>query len=62
MIHEEIIELHDRATADTVRIQYEGPMKASDVAEIVAQSDIDGVLADGANLKAKEFAAIALFS
>ena len=54
--------IHDRATADAVRIQYGGSVKASNVAEIMAQPDVDGALVGGASLKAEEFAAIVLFS
>ena len=61
-IREEIAKLHDRATADAVRIQYGGSVKASNVAEIMAQPDVDGALVGGASLKAEEFAAIVLFS
>jgi triose-phosphate isomerase len=61
-IREEVAKLYDRATADSVRIQYGGSVKASNVAEIMAQPDVDGALVGGASLKAEEFASIVLFS
>lgn len=43
-------------TAETVRIQYGGSMKADNAAELVKQADIDGGLIGGASLKADSFA------
>jgi triosephosphate isomerase len=45
-------------TADDVRIQYGGSVKADNAAELLSQPDIDGALVGGASLKAAEFAAI----
>jgi triosephosphate isomerase len=50
--------LYDRATADAVRIQYGGSVTAANIAEIIAQPDIDGALVGGASLKAADFSAI----
>ena len=61
-IREEVARLYDRTTADSVRIQYGGSVKASNVAEIMAQPDVDGALVGGASLKAEEFASIVLFA
>ncbi|NNG18640.1 triose-phosphate isomerase [Naumannella sp. ID2617S] len=47
--------------ADKVRIQYGGSVKSGNVAEIMAQPDVDGCLVGGASLQADEFAAIARF-
>lgn len=44
--------------AQTVRILYGGSVKASNVAEIMAESDVDGALVGGASLDAEEFARI----
>jgi triosephosphate isomerase len=41
-----------------VRILYGGSVKASNAAEIVAQTDIDGALVGGASLDPVEFTAI----
>ena len=43
---------------DAVRIQYGGSVKASNIAELMAQPDIDGALVGGASLDADEFARI----
>lgn len=48
----------DRETAETIRIQYGGSVKAENAAELLAQSDIDGALVGGASLKVDDFAAI----
>jgi triosephosphate isomerase len=47
--------------AEQVRILYGGSVKASNVAAIMAQPDVDGCLVGGASLIVDEFAAIARF-
>jgi triosephosphate isomerase (TIM) len=49
---------YDRATAEAIRIQYGGSVKASNAAELLRQPDIDGALVGGASLKAAEFGGI----
>ena len=44
-----------------MRILYGGSVKASNVASIMAQPDVDGCLVGGASLVVDEFAAIARF-
>ena len=44
-----------------VRIQYGGSVKAANIAELMAQPDIDGALVGGASLDPDEFARIANF-
>ena len=44
--------------ADQVRILYGGSVKAINVADIMAEPDIDGALVGGASLDAEEFARI----
>jgi len=44
--------------AAAVRIQYGGSVKPGNIAELMAQADIDGALVGGAALDADEFAAI----
>ncbi|MET9864055.1 triose-phosphate isomerase [Streptomyces smyrnaeus] len=51
----------DGATAQQVRIQYGGSVKAGNVAKIMAQPDIDGALVGGASLDAEEFVKIIRF-
>jgi triosephosphate isomerase len=48
--------------AGAVRIQYGGSVKSSNVAEIMAQPDVDGALVGGASLDPDEFARIVQFS
>jgi triosephosphate isomerase (TIM) len=55
-IRSRIGELHDANTADAVRVLYGGSVKANNIAELVAQPDIDGALVGGASLDADEFA------
>jgi triosephosphate isomerase len=44
--------------AHRVRVQYGGSVKAGNVAELMAQPDVDGALVGGASLDADEFAQI----
>jgi triosephosphate isomerase len=48
-------------SANDVRIQYGGSVKPTNVAELMAQPDIDGALVGGASLDADEFARIVRF-
>jgi triosephosphate isomerase (TIM) len=45
-------------TAQQVRIQYGGSVKADNAAELLSMPDIDGALVGGASLKVADFAAI----
>ncbi len=51
-------ELYDAATAQAMRIQYGGSVKASNAAELLGCEDIDGALVGGASLKVYEFVGI----
>ncbi|HZX54203.1 MAG TPA: triose-phosphate isomerase, partial [Ilumatobacteraceae bacterium] len=53
-----IAEIAGPAAADEVRIQYGGSVKASNIAELIAQPDIDGALVGGASLDPDEFSRI----
>ncbi|MEI2639433.1 MAG: triose-phosphate isomerase [Microthrixaceae bacterium] len=44
--------------AESVRIQYGGSVKPGNIAELMAQPNIDGALVGGASLEADEFAAL----
>lgn len=57
-VRREVGVLHGAGVADAVRIQYGGSVKASNIAELMAQPDIDGVLVGGASLDPDEFARI----
>ncbi|MER7107633.1 triose-phosphate isomerase [Streptomyces sp. NPDC000229] len=56
-----LAELYSKELADKVRIQYGGSVKASNVAAIMAQPDVDGALVGGAALDADEFVKIVRF-
>ncbi len=43
------------AAADSVRVLYGGSVNSGNVAELLAQPDIDGALVGGASLKVDEF-------
>jgi triosephosphate isomerase len=54
----EIVRESAGKAADEVRIQYGGSVKAGNIAELMAEPDIDGALVGGASLDAGEFALI----
>lgn len=60
-IRRTLAELSDQATADAIRIQYGGSVKADNVDELMSQPDIDGALVGGASLKAEDFLRIVMF-
>jgi len=57
-IRQEIGVLFGTETAAAVRIQYGGSVKASNISELMRQTDIDGALVGGASLDPDEFARI----
>ena len=57
-IREEVAKVSSALAASAVRLQYGGSVKASNIAEIMSQPDIDGVLVGGASLDSAEFARI----
>jgi triosephosphate isomerase len=52
---------HGSEAAGSVRIQYGGSVKASNIAGLMSQADIDGALVGGASLDPSEFAQIVGF-
>jgi len=50
--------IHGDGPADAIRIQYGGSVKASNIADIMAEPDVDGALVGGASLDPDEFALI----
>ena len=54
----ELAKIFDKATADGIRIQYGGSVKASNAAELMSQPDVDGALVGGACLKVEDFMGI----
>jgi len=51
-------EISDEATADKIRIQYGGSVKADNARTLMTQLDIDGALVGGASLDPRSFAQI----
>lgn len=58
LIRTEIAKVYDQAVADKVRIQYGGSVKPENIAEYMAEADIDGALVGGASLKVDSFVAM----
>ena len=56
-----LAELYDPEVADSVRVLYGGSVKSGNIAAIMAEADVDGVLVGGASLDPEEFAKIARF-
>ena len=54
----QLAERYPGDTADRMRILYGGSVKASNIAAIMAQPDVDGALVGGASLDAEEFTQI----
>ncbi len=46
-----LADVYSQETAETIRIQYGGSVKPDNIAELMAQPDIDGALVGGASLK-----------
>ena len=60
-IRRTVAEVFGEDSAERVRIQYGGSVKADNISELMAQSDIDGALVGGASLDAATFAQIVKF-
>lgn len=54
-------EVYDQTVAEGVRVLYGGSVKSGNVAQIMAQPDVDGALVGGASLDPEEFAKIARY-
>jgi triosephosphate isomerase len=57
-IRREVTRLHGPEAGEKVRIQYGGSVKATNIADLMAEPDIDGALVGGASLEAEEFSRI----
>jgi triosephosphate isomerase (TIM) len=53
-----LVEGFDKAAGEQVRILYGGSTKPDNIAELLAQPDVDGALVGGASLEAEPFAAM----
>ncbi|MBN1900057.1 triose-phosphate isomerase [Candidatus Sumerlaeota bacterium] len=54
-------EIYNATLAESIRIQYGGSVKPSNVKELMSQKDIDGALVGGASLKSDQFIPIIKF-
>jgi len=61
-IRELLSEMYSWSVANAVRIQYGGSVKPDNIAQLMAQPDIDGALVGGASLDASSFAQIVKLS
>jgi triosephosphate isomerase len=52
----QLAEKYGQQVADGIRVLYGGSVKSNNIAELVAQADVDGALVGGASLDADEFA------
>jgi triosephosphate isomerase len=57
-VRKAVASMYGQDVADDVRIQYGGSVKPGNIAEFMAQPEIDGALVGGASLRADDFAAI----
>jgi triosephosphate isomerase (TIM) len=57
-IRKKIAGLYSSATAESVRIQYGGSVKPSNITELMSMPDIDGALVGGASINVGDFLAI----
>lgn len=57
-IRAKLAELYGQETAEGIRVLYGGSVKSANVAELMAQPNVDGGLVGGASLKAEEFGKI----
>ncbi|MEA5026955.1 MAG: triose-phosphate isomerase [Erysipelotrichaceae bacterium] len=58
LVRSEVAKTFGKEVADKVRIQYGGSVKPENIAEYMAEPDIDGALIGGASLKVDSFTAI----
>lgn len=57
-IRKVLANLYDDAVAQSIRVQYGGSVNAKNIAEFIAQPEIDGALVGGASLVAADFITI----
>jgi triosephosphate isomerase (TIM) len=62
LIRGAVAEAANEPAGEAVRIQYGGSVKPGNIAELMAQPDIDGALVGGASLEPEDFARIIRFS
>ena len=59
LVRQTVADVAGSEAAANVRVQYGGSVKPTNIAELMAQTDIDGALVGGASLEADDFARIA---
>ena len=57
-INEQLKQMYGEEVSEKVRIQYGGSVKPDNIADYLAEKDIDGALIGGASLKVDSFTAI----
>ena len=57
-IRELLTKMFNAETSGKIRLQYGGSVKPENIAELIAQPDIDGALVGGASLKSESFTQI----
>jgi triosephosphate isomerase len=57
-VRKELASLASTQIADTVRVLYGGSVNAKNIADLVAQEDVDGALVGGASLDGEQFATL----
>jgi triosephosphate isomerase len=57
-IRQKVEESHGKSVGDSMRILYGGSVKPENIAELMAQPDVDGALVGGASLEADSFSKI----
>ena len=55
IVRDQVKVMYGEEAAEKVRVQYGGSVKPNNIAEYMAQPDIDGALIGGASLKADSF-------
>ena len=58
LIRKLLTELYGTETAEQIKVQYGGSVKASNSAELMSKQDIDGALVGSASLKPEDFASL----
>lgn len=53
-----LVKMYNEDIANALRVQYGGSVKPENIAELIAQPDVDGALVGGASLKIESFAEI----
>ena len=58
IVRDQVKQMYGEEVSEKVRIQYGGSVKPDNIADYLAEKDIDGALIGGASLKVDSFTAI----